>query len=164
MYQLVHLPRKAEVAGMQGEDVGCRERCDHTFSSREENGFSQFGAWVAQGAPPGITISMGSMFSQVPAAGGGKRLDSRSLGEGEPRCCPAPAVLGLFALQGRISPLSPGCRIPLLSLHTFTASPLPFSACQGRQCPSHCLCASTGYFGNVHHGTEQEMMDCLEKE
>lgn len=58
MYQLVHLPRKAEVAGMQEDGVGCRERCDHTFISWEENGLSQFRAWIAQGAPARITISM----------------------------------------------------------------------------------------------------------
>lgn len=58
MNPLVHLAGKAEVAGMQGEDVGWRERCDHTFISQEENGLSHFGAWVAQGAPPGIAVSM----------------------------------------------------------------------------------------------------------
>lgn len=58
MYRLVHLARKAEVAGMQGDDVGCGERCDHTFLSREENGLSHFRAWIAQGAPAGVTLSM----------------------------------------------------------------------------------------------------------
>lgn len=147
---------------MQGDDVGCRERCDHTFlSGRRMDGGSL--ELDRQGAPAGSAVPWDpSPVKSLLLEGTGLWIPIP--GGRRARSCPGHSCAGAHYFTGK--DFTAASRLPEipLSLHTFTALPLPFSACQGRQYPSHPLCASTDYFGNVHHGMEQEMMDCLEKE